>query len=263
MREETKGRPARQREAEGAEEALFGRNAVLEALKAGRAINRICLARGERQGSVKEIAALAKAGGIVVQEVDPRRIQEAAGALRHQGVMAYVAPVAYASVDEILARAAASGKAPFIVLLDELEDPRNLGAILRTADAAGVHGVLIPKRRGCQLSAAVAKTAAGALEYVPVARVGNIVQALRELKEKGLWIVGADMDGASPYYEADLTGPIVLVVGSEGRGIGRLVKEACDFLVRIPMCGQINSLNASVAAGILLFEINKQRKLRE
>lgn len=263
MREETKGRPARQREAEGAEEALFGRNAVLEALKAGRAINRICLARGERQGSVKEIAALAKAGGIVVQEVDPRRIQEAAGALRHQGVMAYVAPVAYASVDEILARAAASGKAPFIVLLDELEDPRNLGAILRTADAAGVHGVLIPKRRGCQLSAAVAKTAAGALEYVPVARVGNIVQALRELKEKGLWIAGADMDGTSPYYEADLTGPIVLVVGSEGRGIGRLVKEACDFLVRIPMCGQINSLNASVAAGILLFEINKQRKLRE
>lgn len=263
MREETKGRPARQREAEGAEEALFGRNAVLEALKAGRAINRICLARGERQGSVKEIAALAKAGGIVVQEVDPRKIQEAAGALRHQGVMAYVAPVAYASVDEILARAAACGKAPFIVLLDELEDPRNLGAILRTADAAGVHGVLIPKRRGCQLSAAVAKTAAGALEYVPVARVGNIVQTLRELKEKGLWIAGADMDGASPYYEADLTGPIVLVVGSEGRGIGRLVKEACDFLVRIPMCGQINSLNASVAAGILLFEINKQRKLRE
>lgn len=258
---ETKGPRAVQRAEEPETgEALFGRNAVLEALKAGRPVNKICLARGERQGSVKEIAALAKERGVVVQEVDARRIGEAAGVLRHQGVMAYVAPVAYVSVEEILARAARRGEAPFIVLLDELEDPRNLGAILRSADAAGAHGVLIPKRRGCQLSAAVAKTAAGALEYVPVAQIGNIAQAIKGLKEQGLWIAGADMDGASPYYEADLKGPLALVVGSEGRGIGRLVKEACDFLVRIPMHGQINSLNASVAAGILLFEIARQRK---
>lgn len=257
---ETKPSAVRQLEERDVEEALFGRNAVLEALKAGRPVNKVCLARGERQGSVKEIVALAKQRGVIVQEVDPRRIQEAAGALRHQGVMAYVAPVAYASLDEILARAAKRGEAPFVVLLDELEDPRNLGAILRSADAAGAHGVLIPKRRGCQLSAAVAKTAAGALEYVPVARVGNLVQTLKELKEKGLWVAGADMEGASTYYEANLQGPIALVVGSEGRGIGRLVKEACDFLVRIPLHGQINSLNASVAASILMFEIARQRE---
>ena len=260
MKEMKRPRVAQKTQMQEAGEALFGRNAVLEALKAGRPINKICLARGERQGSVKEIAALAKKRGVVVQEVDARKIEEAAGALRHQGVMAYVAPVAYASVDAILARAAERGEEPFVVLLDELEDPRNLGAILRSADAAGAHGVLIPKRRGCQLSAAVAKTAAGALEYVPVAQIGNIAQAIGALKEKGLWIAGADMDGAAPYYEADLKGPLALVVGSEGRGIGRLVKEACDFLVRIPMHGQINSLNASVAAGILLFEIARQRR---
>lgn len=241
------------------ENVIVGRNAVLEALKSGRAINKVLLAKGERQGSIKEAVALAKEKGLILQEVEEKKLDELSGGLRHQGIVAYASPVAYVEVEDILAAAAAKGEAPFLVLLDELEDPHNLGAILRTADAAGVHGVLIPKRRNCQLSATVAKTSAGAVEYVPVARIGNISQTLKDLKKQGLWVAGADMDGAQAYYEADLAGPLVLVVGGEGKGIGRLVKEQCDFIVNIPMQGSINSLNASVAASILMFESLKQR----
>lgn len=238
----------------------FGRNSVMEALKSGRSINKIFIAKGQRQGSVNEIIALAKTRGIICQEVEERKLAELAKGIRHQGVAASIAPVPYAEVEDLLARAEAAAEAPFLILLDELEDPHNLGAILRTADAAGAHGVLIPKRRSCPLSATVAKTSAGAVEYVPVARVGNVVQAIKDLKKRGFWVIGADMDGENPYYEADFQGPLLLVVGGEGKGIGRLTKENCDFVVKIPMRGKINSLNASVAGSILMFEAMRQRE---
>lgn len=241
------------------DDVLVGRNAVTEALKSGRGINKLWIASGDREGSVAEIAALAKERGIVVQYVERAKIESLAGGHRHQGVLAYVAPVPYAELDDILKAAEEKGEAPFLVLLDELEDPHNLGALLRTADATGVHGILIPKRRSVSLNATVAKTSAGAVEYVPVARIGNIAQTLKKLKEKGFWVAGADMDGEKAYYEADLTGPLVLVVGSEGRGMSRLTKEACDFIVSMPMVGRINSLNASVAGSILMYESMRQR----
>ena len=241
------------------DDVLVGRNAVTEALKSGRGINKLWIASGDREGSVSEIAALAKERGIVVQYVERAKIESLAGGHRHQGVLAYVAPVPYAELDDILKAAGEKGEAPFLVLLDELEDPHNLGALLRTADATGVHGILIPKRRSVSLNATVAKTSAGAVEYVPVARIGNIAQTLKKLKEKGFWVAGADMDGEKAYYEADLTGPLVLVVGSEGRGMSRLTKEACDFIVSMPMVGRINSLNASVAGSILMYESMRQR----
>lgn len=241
------------------DDVLVGRNAVTEALKSGRGINKLWIASGDREGSVAEIAALAKERGIVVQYVERAKIESLAGGHRHQGVLAYVAPVPYAELDDILKAAEEKGEAPFLVLLDELEDPHNLGALLRTADATGVHGILIPKRRSVSLNATVAKTSVGAVEYVPVARIGNIAQTLKKLKEKGFWVAGADMDGEKAYYEADLTGPLVLVVGSEGRGMSRLTKEACDFIVSMPMVGRINSLNASVAGSILMYESMRQR----
>lgn len=241
------------------DDVLVGRNAVTEALKSGRGINKLWIASGDREGSVAEIAALAKERGIVVQYVERAKIEALAGGHRHQGVLAYVAPVPYAELEDILKAAEAKGEAPFLVLLDELEDPHNLGALLRTADATGVHGILIPKRRSVSLNATVAKTSAGAVEYVPVARIGNIAQTLKKLKEKGFWVAGADMDGEKAYYEADLTGPLVLVVGSEGKGMSRLTKEVCDFIVRMPMVGRINSLNASVAGSILMYESMRQR----
>lgn len=245
------------------EDVLVGRNAVTEALKSGRGINKILLASGDREGSVTEIAALAKERGIVVQYVERAKIEALAGGHRHQGVLAYVAPVPYAELDDILKSAEEKGEEPFLVLLDELEDPHNLGALLRTADATGVHGILIPKRRSVSLNATVAKTSAGAVEYVPVARIGNVAQTLKKLKQKGFWVAGADMDGDRAYYEADLTGPLVLVVGSEGRGMSRLTKEACDFIVSMPMVGNINSLNASVAGSILMYESMRQRLLKK
>ena len=241
------------------EDVLIGRNAVTEALRAGRGINKILLADGDREGQVSEITALARERGIILQFVERSKIEAVAGGLRHQGVLAYVAPVAYAELDDILKKAEEAGEPPFLLLLDELEDPHNLGALLRTADATGVHGVLIPKRRSVPLTSTVAKTSAGAVEYVPVARIGNISQTLKALKEKGFWVAGADMDGSQNYYEADLTGPLVLVVGSEGKGMGRLTKEQCDFIVRMPMVGKINSLNASVAGSILMYESLRQR----
>lgn len=252
-------RPAKPRRTEVSEDLLLGRNAVREALKSGRSINRILIAEGSHGGSISEIINLAKERHLILQSISSDRLDALCGGQRHQGIVAYAAPVDYVELDDILNLAKDRGEDPFIILLDELEDPHNLGAILRTADAVGAHGILIPKHRSCPLSSIVAKTSAGAVEYVPVARIGNVVQTLDELKKQGLWVAGADMDGKENYYEANLTGPIVLVIGSEGRGISRLTKEACDFVVKIPMRGKVNSLNASNAAAILAYEILKQR----
>ena len=241
------------------EDMVAGRNAVMEALKGSRSVNKLMIANGSTEGSIKEIIAVAKEKGVNIQYWDRSKLDSIARGIRHQGVLAQVAPVQYAELEDILQVAKDRNETPFIVLLDELEDPHNLGAILRTADAAGVHGVLIPKHRSCPLSATVAKTSAGAVEHVPVARVGNLVQTIKKLKQEGLWVAAADMDGKD-YYDTDLTGPLLLIIGSEGQGVGRLVKEQCDFVVRIPMVGKINSLNASVAGSILMYESMKQRR---
>lgn len=240
------------------EDMVAGRNAVMEALKGSRSVNKLMIANGSTEGSIKEIIAVAKEKGVNIQYWDRSKLDSIARGIRHQGVLAQVAPVQYAELEDILQVAKDRNEPPFIVLLDELEDPHNLGAILRTADAAGVHGVLIPKHRSCPLSSTVAKTSAGAVEHVPVARVGNLVQTIKKLKQEGLWVAAADMDGKD-YYDTDLTGPLLLIIGSEGQGVGRLVKEQCDFVVRIPMVGKINSLNASVAGSILMYEAMKQR----
>lgn len=237
---------------------IIGRNSVLEALRAGRAIDTLMIARGERTGSIGRILAECKEKGIVIKEVDIKKLDFLCGQGNHQGVAAYAAAHAYASVSDLIALARERGEPPFLIVCDELEDPHNLGAIVRTAEAAGAHGVIIPKRRAASLTYAVSKAAAGALEYLPVARVGNLAATLDELKKLGLWIYGADMDGAA-FCATDYSGPAALVIGSEGRGLGRLVKEKCDFIVSLPMKGKINSLNASVAAGILMFEIARQR----
>lgn len=245
-----------------AEEFIMGRNSVMEALKSGRPINKLFVAKGERQGSIREVIALAREKRLIIQEVEINKLDGMTAGKKHQGVVASIPPIAYTELEDILERATAPEQTPFLILLDELEDPHNVGAILRTADAAGVHGVLMPKRRSCPLSSTVAKTSAGAVEYVPVARIGNVSQTIDELKKAGMWVVGADMDGGKNYYEADLTGPIVVVVGNEGKGMGRLTKEHCDFMVRIPMLGKINSLNASVACSLLLYEIVRQREMK-
>jgi len=241
------------------EEMIVGRNSVREAIKSGRAINKLLMARGEKHGSIIEIINLARQKGLLIQEVDSAKLDSLSGGLRHQGIAALVSPVPYADVETILASAYQKNEAPFIVLLDELEDPHNVGAILRTADAAGVHGVLLPQRRSCPLSATVAKTSAGAIEYVPVARIGNVTQAIDKLKKQGIWVVGADADGDKNYFDIDFTDPVLIVVGNEGKGLGRLVKQQCDYLVRIPMRGRISSLNASVACSLLLYEVLRQR----
>ena len=237
---------------------IIGRNSVLEALRAGRAIDSLLVARGERSGSIGRILAECREKGIVIKEVDAKKLDFLCGRGNHQGVAAYAAAHAYACVADLLALAQQRGEAPFLIICDELEDPHNLGAIIRTAEAAGAHGVIIPKRHAASLSFAVSKAAAGALEYLPVARVGNLAATLDELKKQGLWIYGADMDG-TPFCETDYSGPAALVIGSEGRGLGRLIKEKCDFIVSLPMKGKINSLNASVAAGILMYQIARQR----
>ncbi len=242
------------------EDLLVGRNAVTEALRNGRIINKLLVAEGSKEGSLAEILSLARDRGVIVRTVERAKINAMAGNLRHQGVAAQVAPVAYAELEDILKGAEERGEAPLLLLLDELEDPHNLGALMRTADAMGVHGILLPKRRSVPLTATVAKTSAGAVEYVPVARIGNVVQTLKTLKEKGFWVAGADVEGRQLCQEADLTGSMVLVVGSEGRGMSRLTKENCDLLLRIPMFGKINSLNASVAGSILMYEAMKQRQ---
>ena len=239
-------------------EIIYGRNGVLEALKAGTPINRI-LFSGEQKGSMAAIMAKAKEAHVLVSEVSKHKLTEITGTANHQGVAAYIAPKAYAAVEDILQKAVDKQEAPFIIVLDEIQDPHNLGAIIRTADAVGAHGIIIPKRRSVQLTGVVSKASAGAVEHVPVARVTNIPATLKELKRAGLWIYGTDLTGETPFYGTDLNGPMALVIGSEGFGIGRLTKEQCDFILSIPMVGQVSSLNASVAAGVVMYEIFKQR----
>lgn len=238
---------------------IEGRIPVLEALKAGREINKLLVAKGAKEGSIREVLAAARRAGVVIQEVDRARLDAIAQGRNHQGVIALVAAHRYAGVDTILKRAQEAGEDPLVLVLDGIEDPQNLGSLLRTADAAGVHGVIIPERRAVGLTETVAKVSAGAVEYVPVARVTNLARTLDELKEQGLWVVGTHQDAPELYHQARLTGPLAVVIGSEGKGIGRLVAEKCDFMVRLPMLGHVSSLNAAVAGAVLLYEIRRQR----
>ena len=238
---------------------IEGRNAVTEAIRAGVAIDKIYLLKGEGDSALGHIASAAREQGVVVVNTDRRKLDAMSRTHAHQGVIALAAVREYASVDDILAAAQSKNEPPLIVVCDELSDPHNLGAVIRTADAAGAHGVIIPKRRSAGLTAVVGKTSAGAVAHVPVARVPNLPALLKELKEAGVWVFGAAMDGATPLYQADLKGPAAIVIGSEGSGLGRLVEETCDFTVSIPMFGKINSLNASAAAAVLLYEAVRQR----
>ena len=242
-----------------ADGVIEGRNAVIEALRAGEAIDKIYLQKGETDKTLGHIASKARAAGVVVVEADRRKLDAMSRTHAHQGVIALAAVREYVSVDDILAIAREKGEPPLIVVCDELSDPHNLGAVIRTADAAGAHGVIIPKRRSAGLTAVVGKTSAGAVAHVPVARVPNLPALLKELKEEGVWVFGTAADGTTPLYQADLKGPAAIVIGSEGTGMGRLVAENCDFTVSIPMFGKINSLNASAAAAVLLYEAVRQR----
>lgn len=238
------------------EEFIAGRNPVAEALRSGRALNKVMVQDGAR--GVTEIIAAAREKGVAVEFVKSDKLDKLAQGVRHQGVVAYAAPVEFKTLEDAIKKAAVKGEAPFLLLLDELQDPQNLGALIRTADAAGVHGILLPKRRSCPLNAVVAKISAGAVEYVPVIQIGNIVQQLKDLKKQGFWVAGADMDG-EPYTKVNLTGPLVLVIGAEGKGLGRLVKENCDIIVSLPMQGGVNSLNAAAAGAVLMYEVVRQR----
>lgn len=239
---------------------IEGRNAVIEAFRAGKPIDKLFILDGAQDGPVQTIRREAKKHGTMIKFVTKERLDQLSETGKHQGVIAYTAAYEYAQVEDILAAARAKKEPPFIILLDNIEDPHNLGAIIRTANLAGAHGVIIPKNRAAGLTAAVARTSAGALNYTPVARVTNLGKTMEELKKEGLWFVCADMDGTT-MYQLDLTGPIGLVIGSEGDGVGRLVREKCDLVVSIPMKGDIDSLNASVAAGVLAYEIVRQRSL--
>ena len=235
-----------------------GRNAVLEAVRSGKTIDKLFILDGCQDGPIKSIVREAKKTDAIINYVDKERLDRLAGTGHHQGVVAIGAAYEYAEVDDILASAKEKGEDPFIFILDEIEDPHNLGAIIRTANLAGAHGVIIPKRRAVGLTATVAKTSAGAINYTPVAKVTNISQTIEELKKQGLWFVCADMGGET-MYNLNLKGPIGLVIGNEGNGVSRLVKDKCDFIASIPMKGDIDSLNASVAAGVLAYEIVRQR----
>ena len=238
---------------------IEGRNAVTEALRSGRTINKVFLADGDTDRALGRLAAMAKDAGAVVVRIDRRKLNDMSPTGAHQGIIASVAAHEYATIDDILATAEERGQPPLIVVCDELSDPHNLGAILRTAECAGAHGVIIPKRRSVALTAVVAKASAGAIEYMKVARVSNIAATLRELKERGVWVFGTAADGTTSLYGADLKGPAAIVIGNEGEGMSRLVAETCDFKVSIPMRGNISSLNASAAAAILLYEAVRQR----
>ena len=240
------------------EQKIEGRNAVLEAFRSGKTIDKLFVLDGCQDGPVRTIVREARKHDTIINFVDKERLDRLAGTGHHQGVVAQAAAYEYAEVEDILKAAKDKGEAPFIFILDEIEDPHNLGAIIRTANQAGAHGVIIPKRRAVGLTATVAKTSAGAINYTPVAKVTNISKTIEDLKKQGMWFVCADMDGTT-MYDLNLTGPIGLVIGNEGSGVGRLVKEKCDFVASIPMKGDIDSLNASVAAGVLAYEIVRQR----
>lgn len=242
----------------GNENMVEGRNAVLEAFRSGRTIDKLLILNGCQDGPIKSILREAKKQDTLIRYVEKERLNQLSETGKHQGVIAYAAAYAYAEVEDMLNLAKKRGEDPFLILLDNIEDPHNLGAIIRTANLAGAHGVIIPKRRAVGLTATAAKASAGAIYYTPVAKVTNLARTMEDLKEQGLWFVCADMEG-EPMYRLNLTGPIGLVVGSEGEGVGRLVKEKCDYIAGIPMKGDIDSLNASVAAGVLAYEIVRQR----
>lgn len=252
-------RPAAAAPAEETEGQLEGRNALQEALRSGRTVDKVFIAAGEIDRGLQRLAAEAKEAGAVVVPVDRRKLDAMSFTHAHQGVIALAAAHVYYSIDDILEEAASRGEAPLIVICDELSDPHNLGAILRSAECAGAHGVIIPKRRSVGLTATVAKASAGAVEYMKVARVTNISAAIAELKQKGVWVFGTAAEGSIPMYQADLSGPAAIVIGSEGDGMGQLVRKNCDVMVNIPMKGRISSLNASAAASILLYEALRQR----
>ena len=240
------------------ENKIEGRNAVLEALRAGKPIDKLYVLDGCPDGPVRTIIREAKKGDTIINYVKKERLDQLSETGHHQGVIAMAASYEYATVEDILEKAREKGEAPFIFVLDNIEDPHNLGAMIRTANLAGAHGVIIPKRRAVGLTPTVARTSAGAINYTPVAKVTNLKQTMEQLKKEGMWFVCADMDG-TPYYQMDLKGPMGLVIGNEGEGVSRLIKETCDFVASIPMKGDIESLNASVAAGVLAFEIARQR----
>ena len=248
------------RQIEENENQLEGRNALTEALRSGRTIDKVFIASGDTDKALQHLAAQAKEAGAVVVPVDRRKLDAMSQTRSHQGVIALAAAREYFSIDDLLQEAADRGEAPLLVICDELSDPHNLGAILRSAECAGAHGVIIPKRRSVGLTAAVAKASAGAVEYMKVAKVSNINNAIAELKEKGVWIFGTAAEGSVPMYQADLTGPTAIVIGNEGEGMSQLVRKNCDMLVHIPMKGSISSLNASAAASILLYEAVRQRR---
>lgn len=242
------------------DEMIIGKNPVLEALQSGRPINKIIISDQLNKNTERELHQMAKKANTIIQKVPKKRIDQLSKG-RHQGIIAYVTAYDYATIEEIVENARRKEQLPFIIILDEIEDPHNLGAILRTADATGVHGVIIPKRRAVGLTETVAKTSAGAIEHIPVARVTNIAKTIDELKEKNIWVVGTDEEGSKDYRTLDGDTAIALVIGNEGKGISRLVKEKCDWTIHLPMKGSIPSLNASVAAGILMYEIYRERNL--
>ena len=241
------------------DDQVEGRNAVIELLESGRDINKIFVANGEKNGSINKILAMAKEKRVIVTEVNRRKLDEMASSDNHQGVIAIVPPYEYCDIDDILECAKNKNEDPFILILDGIEDPHNLGAIIRTAETAGVHGIIIPKRRACGVNSTVTKVAAGAVEHMNIARVNNINEAIRYLKENDVWVCGTDMDTNKYYYNQDLTGSLAIVIGSEGYGMSKLVKENCDFLVKIPMKGKVTSLNASVSTGIIIYEAVEQK----
>lgn len=242
------------------ENIVEGRNAVLELLNSGRDINKIYVQNGEKHGSINKIIAIAKENKVVVTEVEKTKLDFMSNTQNHQGVIAVVPPFDYCEVEDILDYAKSKNEDAFILILDGIEDPHNLGSIIRTAETAGVHGIIIPKRRSCSVNSTVSKVSAGAVEYMKIARVNNINETLKKLKDNGLWIIGTDGEAKTLYYNQDLKGDIAIIIGSEGFGMSRLVKENCDMLVKIPMKGEVTSLNASVSAGIVIYEAVKQRK---
>ena len=252
-------RKVQEKEKRNFDDKVEGRNSVLELLESEKDINKIYVTRGEKQGSINKIIGRAKGKGIVLVEADKSKLDEMSQTGNHQGGIAVVPPFEYCEVEDILDEAKNKKESPFILILDGIEDPHNLGAIIRTAETAGVHGVIIPKRRAASVNSTVNKVSAGAVEHMKIARVNNINDTIQYLKDNGLWIIGTDGKAENYYYEQDLTGPIALVIGSEGYGMNRLVSENCDILVKIPMKGKITSLNASVSAGIVTYEIVKQR----
>lgn len=240
-------------------EIIAGRNPVLECIKASKPIDFIYIANGDRQKSISQIIALAESRGITIKQASPAKLDSLSSGSVHQGVIAVMSVTQYSGLDDIFALAERQNQQPFIIVSDEIEDPHNLGAIIRTAESAGAHGVIIPKRRSAGLSPAVSKASAGAVFHIPVVKVTNITATLNELKKRGVWVFGADMDGES-YEKVDFKGSIAIVLGSEGRGLGRLIKQSCDKIVSIPVMGRVNSLNVSVAAGILMYEALRQRR---